>query len=129
LAGASGPLEAAGLGEFEQPPVIKDRQGNRIYDIPSADIEAAEFSPDRTRVAIYTGIDAHLSIWDVESGNNLRNFWPPNSILSPPVSLCGGTMESGSSQARETAKASGTRPRVISWGHSTFQGATHGTPS
>jgi len=72
-----------GLGEFEQPPVIKDRQGNRIYDIPSADIEAAEFSPDRTRVAIYTGIDAHLSIWDVESGNNLRNFWPPNSILSP----------------------------------------------
>jgi hypothetical protein len=76
-----------GLGEFEPAPIIADQQGHRTYTTPSAEIQFASFSPDRTRVAIYSGPDdtskLHVSVWDVESGRKLRDFWPQASILSP----------------------------------------------
>jgi hypothetical protein len=69
-----------GLGEFEPPPVITDRQGHRVYDVPNAEVQFAAFSPDRTRGAIYSGPDnvykLHLTVWDIESGQKLREFWP-----------------------------------------------------
>ena len=69
-----------GLGEFEAPPVITNQQGNRIYTTPSAEIQSAAFSPDRTRVAIYSGPDniakLRLSVFDIESGQKLRDLWP-----------------------------------------------------
>jgi hypothetical protein len=76
-----------GLGELEPAPIITDRQGNRTYTAPNAEIQFASFSPDRTHVAIYGGPNStaklHLSLWQVESGQKLRDFWPVASILSP----------------------------------------------
>jgi WD40 repeat protein len=76
-----------GLGEFEPPPIITDRQGHRTYTTPSAEVGFASFSPDRTLVAIYSGPDdtskLHVSVWDVESGRKLREFSPMSSMLSP----------------------------------------------
>jgi len=69
-----------GLGEFEPAPGIHDQSGNRVYDIPSAEIQSAAFSPDAARVAIYSGPDnvykLRLSVWDVQSGKMLRGLWP-----------------------------------------------------
>jgi WD40 repeat protein len=69
-----------GLGEFEPPPVITNQQGQRVYDIPNAEIQSASFSPDRRRVAIFSGPDnvfkLRLSIWDVEAGKKERDLWP-----------------------------------------------------
>jgi hypothetical protein len=68
------------LGEFEPAPTIHDRNGNRVYDTPSAEIRFAAFSPDEKRVAIYSGPDnvykLRLTVWDVASGKMLREFWP-----------------------------------------------------
>jgi hypothetical protein len=76
-----------GLGELEPAPIITDQQGHPTYTIPSAEIQFASFSPDRTRVAIYSGPDdrskLHVSVWDVESGRKARDFWPEASILPP----------------------------------------------
>jgi hypothetical protein len=69
-----------GLGEFELPPVVRDRQGNRIYTTPNAEIQSAAFSPDHSRVAIFSGPDdihkLRLSVWAIQSGQKLREFWP-----------------------------------------------------
>jgi hypothetical protein len=69
-----------GLGELEPAAVVLDKNSHRIYDSPSGEIQSAAFSPDRKRVAIYSGPDnvfkLHLSVWDVESGRKLRDFWP-----------------------------------------------------
>lgn len=69
-----------GLGDFEAPPVFHDQQGRLAYTTPRAEIRSAEFSPDRARVAIYSGTDEtaklRLSIWDVASGQKLRDLWP-----------------------------------------------------
>lgn len=69
-----------GVGELEAPPVITNQQGNRVYTTPSAEIQSVAFSPDRTLVAIYSGPDnitkLRLSLWEIESGNKLRDLWP-----------------------------------------------------
>jgi hypothetical protein len=61
-----------GLGELEPAPVVLDKNSRRIYEIPSGEIRSAAFSPDRTRVAIYSGPDnqnkLRLSVWDIKSG-------------------------------------------------------------
>jgi WD40 repeat protein len=87
----------AGLGEFEPAPVITDRNGKRVYDTPSAEIQSAAFSPDGTRVAIYSGPDIvtklRLSVWDVESGEMLHELWPVEWLGYPngnPVWWNGG---------------------------------------
>ncbi len=69
-----------GLGEFEPAAVIHDRNGNRVYDTPNAEIQSAVFSPDDRRVAIYSGPDnvykLRMTMWEVASGKLLREFWP-----------------------------------------------------
>ncbi len=72
--------ELPGLGEFEAPPVVRDQEGKRIYDDPAAEIQSVAFSPDRTRVAIYSGPDSifklRLSIWNIQTGAKERELWP-----------------------------------------------------
>jgi hypothetical protein len=69
-----------GLGELEDPPVITDKNGQRVYTEKSGEIHYAAFSPDRARVAIYSGPDnvnkLRLSIFDVQSGKKERDLWP-----------------------------------------------------
>lgn len=69
-----------GLGEFEPAPVVTDKPGHRIYDTPSAEIRSVAFSPDRARVAIYSGPESifklRLSIWDIETGKEERDLRP-----------------------------------------------------
>jgi hypothetical protein len=69
-----------GLGEFEAPPVVTNQQGQRVYTTPRAEIQSAAFSPDHTRVAIYSGpnnnVKLRLSVWDIESGQKLRDLLP-----------------------------------------------------
>jgi WD40 repeat protein len=69
-----------GLGELEPAAVVLDKNGHRIYDSPSGEIRSAAFSPDRKRVAIYSGPDnvykLHVSVRDLASGRKVRDFWP-----------------------------------------------------
>lgn len=69
-----------GLGEFEIPLVVHDQEGKRIDDDPAAEIQSVAFSPDRTRVAIYSGPDStdglRLSIFEIETGKKERDLWP-----------------------------------------------------
>lgn len=69
-----------GLGKLDPPPVITNQKGVRVYTEPSAEIQAAAFSPDHMRVAIYGGPDdvhkLRLSIWDIESGQVLKDLSP-----------------------------------------------------
>ncbi len=76
-----------GLGELEPASMALDQNSRRIYDIPSGEIRSAAFSPDRTRVAIYSGPDnqhkLRLSVWDIKSGDRLRDFWPVEWMSFP----------------------------------------------
>ncbi len=69
-----------GLGELEDPPVITDKQGHRIYTAKNAEVQAAAFSPDGARVAIYSGPDnifrMRLSLFDIRAGEKERDLWP-----------------------------------------------------
>ena len=77
----------AGIGELEAAPVILDKNSHRIYDSPSGEIRAVAFSPDRTRVAIYAGPNnvnkLRLNVWDIQSGQKLRDFWPVEWMSFP----------------------------------------------
>jgi WD40 repeat protein len=67
--------------------VIHDGQGRLVYTTPSAEIQSATFSPDQTRVAIYSGPnDIHklrLNVWDIENGTKLRDLWPVEWLSYP----------------------------------------------
>jgi WD40 repeat protein len=69
-----------GFGELEAPPVVTDKQGNRVYTAGMGEVQSAAFSPDRTSVAIFSGPDdifkLRLSIFDIQSGKKERDLRP-----------------------------------------------------
>jgi hypothetical protein len=69
--------------------LVWDQQAHRVRSrLPALDnVNGVSFTPDRTRVAVYSGPDdinkLRLNVWETGSGQKLRDFFPVEWISYP----------------------------------------------